>query len=278
MKLTHTGERMVPKYDKGNLIYYEHLARYHFALQFVKGKVVLDAACGEGYGSQLFKRHGAKRVVGIDNSGETIAYADKRYANRMLSFIVDDITKMSFESHTFDLVISFETIEHIKSHTAFINEVKRVLKPEGLFLISTPNKDVYSKGNKFHKRELSISGFAKLLRNKFRHVKVLSQNNAFFTYISDTDTSKGMTENTKLQDSQKVKPLYMIALCSDSQLPKVKLLEYQFGFGKPQEYEHLRQELALKTKVLSHIYNSRGWKIVTLLHKTRIHLPFFKRL
>lgn len=131
-------------YDKRRRIF--HIDRYEFAADYLKDKsndsfTVLDAACGTGYGSDILKRIEPKSIMGIDICSETINYANKKYGNMQCTFKVSDITDMNaFKEKMFDAVVSFETIEHIEMPTIFLENVKRVLKKEGILIISTPNK------------------------------------------------------------------------------------------------------------------------------------------
>lgn len=180
-KLEYTGERLIPldeRCSKQTKDYKEHLARYRFASRFVKNCKVLDAACGVGFGSYELLRNNAKYVVGIDISMEAIDYANTYYKKDRLKFLQMDATEMEFEKDTFDVVVSFETIEHLKDQAKFISEVKRVLKKDGFIIISSPNK-VRSPGkentNPFHVKELLREEFFGLLHDNFETVMKYGQ-------------------------------------------------------------------------------------------------------
>ena len=145
-----TGERLVP--GKVDLeLEVEHMNRYIFASDLVKNKKVLDAACGTGYGTALLAQS-AERVFGIDISKEAISYAESNYSAKNVNFAVANIEKLPFESDFFDVVVSFETIEHVdtQKQEKFLSEVKRILKKDGIFIISTPNKEVYKNLSLIH--------------------------------------------------------------------------------------------------------------------------------
>ncbi|MEM4325817.1 MAG: class I SAM-dependent methyltransferase [Candidatus Pacearchaeota archaeon] len=167
-----TGERVIPNKTPKS-IFNEHISRYDFAAKFVINKVVLDIACGTGYGSAyLLKKGRAKKVYGGDISPEAINYAKKKYRNKKLFFKVMDATKMPFKNNFFDVIISFETIEHISEYTEFLCECKRVLKKNGRIIISTPNKIVSSPltknpCNPFHVKEFYLQEFKEILNNFF---------------------------------------------------------------------------------------------------------------
>ena len=124
----------------------EHNDRYHFVISG-KGlntfkKKILDCACGAGYGSFILSLQ--NEVTGIDLSEEAINYAKKRYVNNGLGFVLGTAEKLPFKNKSFDVIVSFETIEHLKNPGKFILEVKRVLKDNGTLIVSTPNKSVFS--------------------------------------------------------------------------------------------------------------------------------------
>ena len=186
--LPFTGERFVPgsPVAKGEM-WYEHWHRYHYVLPLVAGKKVLDVACGEGYGSALMCGRAAT-VSGVDISRDAITHGRATYADRAnLQFFEASCTKLPFEAANFDVVVSFETIEHIAGQAQFLDEIKRVLKPEGVLILSCPNKAEYSdkRGftNEFHVRELYRPELEALLAPHFGRIRWLSQRNAFVSMI-----------------------------------------------------------------------------------------------
>lgn len=174
-----TGERFVNDgQSQREKLAQEHWARYLFANQFVKDKTVLDIACGEGYGSYYMSKN-ALKVVGADISGEAVKYATARYVNANLSFEKMSIENISYPEHTFDVVVSFETIEHVDENVqekAF-REYARVLKENGVLIVSTPNTQSpnYFKGNIFHKKELSVAELQKKLKKYFKKIYLFGQ-------------------------------------------------------------------------------------------------------
>ncbi len=160
-------------------IYYLALARYQLACQFAKNKVILDAGCGSGYGSETLAKAGAKKVYGIDLADRSVRYSQAHHSHKNLVFRQGDLSKLDFPDNFFDLVCTFETIEHIKNYEHAVNEFYRVLKPGGLLIISTPNKAIYSPGTKkpfypFHYHEFYFSDFKKML-SKFKIQQILGQ-------------------------------------------------------------------------------------------------------
>lgn len=155
-----------------------HVGRYIFANEFVKNKVVLDAACGSGYGSYMLSKT-AKSVYGVDISNNALEMATKMYNAKNIIYSKGDIRKLDFKNNTFDVVVSFETIEHILQGPEFLRECHRVLKPGGLLIISTPNAAVSSPGgriqNPYHLVEYHPDEFLNLLWIQFSNAKLYGQ-------------------------------------------------------------------------------------------------------
>ena len=178
-------ERIVPEKETyGN--YQTHLARYKFASQFCKDKIVLDVASGVGYGSHYLIKNGAKKVFGVDISRDTIAYASIRYTNQKLEFIVGDAISLPFSDNFFDVIVSFETIEHVRGHEKFLSECKRVLKSSGIFICSSPNKMHEDNPNPYHFREFYLEEFYQMMKG-FGDVKLYGQR---YTTIITITTEK----------------------------------------------------------------------------------------
>jgi ubiquinone/menaquinone biosynthesis C-methylase UbiE len=139
-ELAWTGERLVTTCHRP--LVFEHVHRYAVACALAEGKRVLDIACGEGYGANLLART-ASKVVGVDVDPTTIEHARRKYRDRNLEFSVGDCLEIPCADQSIDLVASFETIEHIADHERFLSEIKRVLAPGGLAMISSPDKAAY---------------------------------------------------------------------------------------------------------------------------------------
>src|SRR5213594_670906 len=176
--LEWTGERYVP-WMEGAEIGYEHLHRYAFATQFVRNKRVLDLASGEGYGSNLLAKT-AKQVVGIDIDEQAVRHAANKYIKSNLEFKAGSILEIPIKSEgVFDVIVCFEALEHVEDHDKLLSEARRLLTPNGLFFVSTPNKTLYTDephfNNPFHVHELYFAEFKTLLEKYFRQVKFLGQ-------------------------------------------------------------------------------------------------------
>jgi SAM-dependent methyltransferase len=184
-KAEFTGERFLPG-ARGE-IWYEHWHRYHFAAPLVADREVLDVACGAGYGSALLAR-AAKRVVGADISAEAVAHARATYAAvANAAFEQADCTALPFAEASFDAIVSFETIEHIDRQAQFLDEAARLLRPDGLLILSSPNRPEYSErrgfANPFHVRELDRDELAALLAPRFPHTRWFGQRMSFFSVV-----------------------------------------------------------------------------------------------
>ncbi len=153
------------------LEYLEHISRYEFAATYVEGKTVLDVACGNGYGADLLLNSGkARSVVGADISEEAINYAKNNYASENLEFYIEDAADTHFNDKTFDIIVSFETIEHINNYLQYLVEMKRILQDDGILVVSTPNRKFASPGseepiNPFHKKEFFLHEFLTVINN-----------------------------------------------------------------------------------------------------------------
>ncbi len=172
--LPFTGERIVPGKTEESL-FRQHEARYVFAGKFVKDKVVLDVACGTGIGTHYLLRAGAESSLGLDIDGAAVAYAKAAY--ECCQFAQCDATNLPVSDGCIDVVVSFETIEHLGDQRKFLLECIRVLKPGGVFICSTPNHTVSSWGNKnpYHLHEFTVTEFTCLLESVFDNVQLFAQ-------------------------------------------------------------------------------------------------------
>lgn len=179
-----TGERISRRAWVPPWVWHEHAARYHFAARYVADKTVVDCACGEGWGSAVFLRAGAKRLVALDRSISAIAQTRARDGAAHVTAAVCCATALPLPDGSADTYIALETLEHLDDPAAFLIEVVRVLKPSGIFICSTPNRRVTNPGrsiaerpwNRFHLREYTPRELTELLSATFRHVELHGQN------------------------------------------------------------------------------------------------------
>lgn len=163
MSLVPSGERMHPT-ASDVVTFWEHVYRYRFACGWARGRRILDVASGEGYGSAALRAAGARHVMGMDIDETAAAHARERYG---LAVTIGDATRMPFADGQFDLVVSFETIEHLSFPDRFLAECARVCASRGTVIVSTPNKDVYrdeSGINPYHINEMPAATFVGLVR------------------------------------------------------------------------------------------------------------------
>lgn len=249
--LEFTGERFTPECVRE--IWYEHLHRYAFALTFAGGKRVLDAACGEGYGSALLADR-AQSVVGVDISAQAIEHARGRYAERRnLRFEqADAVAFAARQAEPFDLVVSFETLEHLAEQDALLDGFSRALAPGGVLLISTPDKLHYSDqpgtSNPFHVRELYREEFERMLRDRFAHVTLFAQKLLFQSVLWRPEAVGAATACTEqagsLKDGLAYPPLYWIAICSHQPIDPAGLpAMHLFGDAAESVYRHYEHEI-----------------------------------
>ncbi len=214
----------------GLIIEAEHLARYAWATQFAPGRRVLDAACGMGYGSTALSAAGASEVVGVDLDKDVIADLNAN-APPSVAFEVGDLRSLPYNDDDFDLVTCFEAIEHVDDPELVLDELHRVLRPDGLLVLSTPNRDVYTPGNPFHLRELTPNELEAELSKRFGSVLLRRQHTWVASGIFD-DEQFQISDHELLADIDVRKAAghepgtetYTLALASDGSIPEAKSL------------------------------------------------------
>ncbi len=171
------SERMdptVPIFDPGRAEF--HLARYRFAADYVAGKTVVDIACGTGYGSRTLVELGAAaKVTGIDLAPDAVAYAQKKHQLPKTNFLVGDVTAIPLPDEAADVVVSFETIEHVDEDQLAVREFARILRPGGLLICSTPNGWPLEIAP-HHKKVFDRESFEQLLQPSFAEIELFNQN------------------------------------------------------------------------------------------------------
>ena len=143
IRLEWTGERIIPKLMKPmNGMLLEHIARYYFAIPYIKGRV-LDIACGTGYGCHMVakdRKREVHEIIGVDVDQETILYANREYNHQKVTYIQGDALdpELPEKLGLFDTILSFETIEHVQDDQLFMDNLYRILKPGGRLILSSP--------------------------------------------------------------------------------------------------------------------------------------------
>lgn len=220
--LPFTGERFTPECLRE--MNYEHWHRYYFARHFVQQQRVLDIACGEGFGSHLLAKSAAQ-VIGIDIDPVTIQHAQQRYGQAMpnLNYQVGTCTQIPLPAASVDVVVSFETLEHIEGQALFLAEIRRVLTPAGFLIISSPNKSLYSDAaqyhNPYHVRELYRPELEALLASQFPAICLLGQKLLFHSAIWALEQPLSPVtlmqhEYDKTTDSLHHEAMYFLAICA----------------------------------------------------------------
>ena len=237
-----TGERFIPT-EQGK-IRLEHYHRYVLVQPMVAGKDVLDVACGEGYGAS-FMADVARSVIGVDISDDAVEHALSTYKNVNLTFRQGDATKLDFVDASFDVVVSFETIEHLLEQAQMLSEIRRVLRPDGILVISSPNRPIYSEEsgehNQFHVKELDFNEFDELLIAQFPAIKYVGQRMLMGSVIQPLEGGQSAfrawhDDGNNLQPNagHLAEPVYFVAICaaSNSSLPLIDMsLSRKAGLG-----------------------------------------------
>jgi SAM-dependent methyltransferase len=249
--LPFTGERFTPECERE--ICYEHWHRYAFARRIAASKRVLDAACGEGYGSALLAEVAAD-VVGVDIDADSIAHARVRYAGApRLRYECADATQLKSPDRAFDLVVSFETLEHLAAQEQLIAGFSRVLADDGVLVISSPDKRTYSElagsRNEFHVRELYREELLALLRPHFGEIRLYGQKLLFQSAVWALDSNVERSEVCTLANGGAIAmgldyaPMYFIAVCAKRALPDGLPELSLFGDREESVYAHYNHEI-----------------------------------
>jgi SAM-dependent methyltransferase len=217
-------ERFVPDIMRGELIDAEHRGRYWWVGVLVNGRRVLDAGCGTGYGSKILAESGAAEVVGVDIE-ESVVEAVRGHQSAGVRFEVGDVRELPFEDASFDLVVSFEVIEHVAEHDVVLDEFARVLRPGGIVAVSSPNRSTYPAGNPHHVRELLPDELQQSLGEHFQHVRLFRQAGWITSAVLD-DASFEARDGVPLSDvtirkitgRTRGSETYTVALASDAPL------------------------------------------------------------
>lgn len=255
-----TGERFIPTLPGD--IRLEHLHRYEWCTPYVQGKRILDIASGEGYGSYALSRNAAK-VTGVDISAEAVAHAQAKYTDRTnLTFIEGSAANIPLPDVSVDVVVSFETIEHHDQHEEMMAEIRRVLVPGGLLIMSSPNKKIYSDlaggdHNHFHIKELYFSELDDLIRRHFSNVRYYGQRVTATSLMQPLEESVAdsvlpyteSSEGIRRQPPSAIEPMYYLAIASNTSLPETESTSAFFSERDNAFYDKQREVLELSTEI-----------------------------
>ncbi len=212
-----TGERVIPGQVDPDLLN-EHLGRYSFAEVLVTDKQVLDAGCGVGYGSARLAGV-AKRVFALDNAADAVQSGKADYPN--VSFVHGNCASLPFPDASLDAVVAFEVIEHLENWQALTSEAARVLRPAGIFLVSTPNRVYYADSreepNPFHVHEFDYDEFSSELAKEFAHQTIFFENHTnAITFTAET--VEGVRTRLEASSTDPAGAHFFLAVCSQSAL------------------------------------------------------------
>ena len=242
-----TGERLIEGHRGQTEI--EHLHRYLLAREWCRDKDVLDVASGEGYGTALLAQV-ARRAVGVEIAIDAVEHATHAYKAGNLSFIAGDARSLPCPDAAFDVVTSFGTIERFAEQQLFLSEIRRVLRPGGLLIVSTPDRDHYSSAesapNPFHVRERTRAEFDSLLRSHFTEVSLLLQRPIFGSVLFPAEGGNAAPlcferrGDAHFEGSLDLpRPPYLVAFASDDPIrtlpPSVYIDTGRLGMARPSE-------------------------------------------
>lgn len=218
-ELINDGERMIPEFHENNLFFAEHMTRYSQTLPLVKDKTILDIACGSGYGTKILSSS-AKKVYGVDVSRDAIEYAKQRYGGKNIDYLVGSGERIPLQDGSVDVVVTYETIEHIENYKKFLKELKRVLKKDGIAVISTPNDLEYAEGNHHHIHQFKYNELFSLLKKDFKYIDSYFQSTWRAVLLDKIDGHTSSSErpiNLKLFNpiSSPDQTLYFYLVCSN---------------------------------------------------------------
>jgi SAM-dependent methyltransferase len=281
-----TGERVIPGEVEDDL-WAEHIARYAFAARLTPRVRVLDIGCGTGYGTAELAQT-AESAMGVDISAEAIDYARAHYPLANLSFLATAADRVPQPDASFDFITAFEVIEHMDDWHAFLIEARRLLHPNGTFLVSTPNKLYYAEAraergpNPFHTHEFEYAEFRDALSAVFPHVTILLQNRlesqAFYPHAmfapvleAKMDSTRGAAEEAH----------FFLALCSIDRSPEPRSFIYvprasNLLREREQHIRLLQDELA-KTKTWLEGVMSDRQKLIESQAELKTHLEEHNR-
>ncbi len=234
--LEFTGERVIPGQVDDDL-WNEHRSRYVMAARFAAGRRVLDLGCGTGYGTALLAQQ-ADSALGIDLSAEAIEYARQQFSSPQVAFQAADAVATSLPEKSFGLITAFEVIEHLSDPAALLAEVQRLLTPDGLALISTPNSHYYAEQraqsgpNPFHVREFSAAEFHVELARFFAYVRLHTQNHTagfLFRAPSEPNSVPVLLQEEHAEEVEQAH--FYLAFCSQEVLPDPEAVCYLPSVG-----------------------------------------------
>jgi GT2 family glycosyltransferase/SAM-dependent methyltransferase len=269
-----SAERFVPETMPG-LIHAEHLARYRWAAQVVSGRRVLDAGCGVGYGTGLLAAAGADDVMGVDVSEEALESA--RLRGDRARFVRCDLRRLPFDDGEFDVAVCFEAIEHVERPHEALDELARVVREDGLLLLSSPNRDVHPPGNPHHIHEYTPAELSSELATRFRHVRIWRQQPWLGSLILGDAELAAADVSTELDVSfskaTAARPgdeVYTLAVASNGPIPELEGIAMLTGPESLQRWTGREEALEARIRALE---GTLSWRVTRPLRALRSRLP-----
>lgn len=212
-------ERFVPETMGGQLIEAEHLSRYAWAAPLAQDRSVLDAGCGLAYGSAMLAEAGARAVLGVDRT-EPVLEAARARVGDTVRLQAADLLDLPFADGEFQLVVCFEVIEHVEEPLAVLDELRRVLTPDGLLAISSPNRNRSQGNNPHHRHEFEPDEFERELSSRWEKVRMLRQHNVVGSLVYDPAEAPPASPELRAISTADLgdEETYTIALCG-AELP-----------------------------------------------------------
>jgi SAM-dependent methyltransferase len=262
-------ERFDPATHAGGMTHAEHVARYRLACALAPGRDVLDAACGAGYGTRMLSEAGAKSALGIDIAAE--ALPGQVSEKGTLSYAVGDLRELPLDDASVDLVVCFEAIEHVAEQDKVFDEFRRVLRPGGLVVVSSPNPASYPPGNPHHVHELSPGELRDALAARWANVGLLYQDLWLFSSVEPAETleqREGLSYPGGLGRVSGPAPdeaIYAIGIASDGEMPDLDPVAYIGGgvditswIDKVTRFDAVEQELRDALQQIKELELDRG--------------------
>lgn len=229
------SERFAPDEDAGRLIEAEHVARYRWAAQAAPGRTAFDAGCGTAYGTELLAAAGAREVVGLDIA-EAVLASVRPGMPENVTLTAGDLRELPYSDDRFELVVCFEVIEHFEDPFPVLDELVRVMSPDGLLAISSPNRGVYQSGNPHHFHEFRPDELEHELGSRLANVRLFRQHDYIVSavlsdgdYLSAPDKPLDDLKVHKLVSGDPDGETYTVAIASNSALPEMQSLTAMSG-------------------------------------------------
>jgi GT2 family glycosyltransferase/SAM-dependent methyltransferase len=249
-----TGERCVP-WTPDIQVVYEHYHRYLWAAEVARGRRVLDLGSGEGFGSAILAGV-AEHVVGIDVDATTVQHSQLNYSAPNLDFQQGSALDLDrFEPASFGAIVCFELIEHVTDHERVFAGIERVLAPDGLLIISTPDRRMYTDAtglhNPFHEHELTEPEFRKLLSEHFAHVRLFGQRAIAGSRIAAVERPAASSVTVRpfalrrtgedWRSAGEPAPMYLVAIVSRAELPNLPTDSLLSDYELQIVHQHMRR-------------------------------------